>query len=55
MIDGKTSTAFSGIGLPPETKGESQDMKKKIITLNRLAYGSPQILVEKKMEQALDY
>ncbi|MDD5050681.1 MAG: type IV secretion system DNA-binding domain-containing protein [Candidatus Pacebacteria bacterium] len=55
MIDGKTSTAFSGIGIPPESEKYASRIKDKIVTLNRLAYGIPQILAEKKMEQALEY
>jgi hypothetical protein len=54
MIDGKTSTAFSGISLPPESVAHSSAMmKENIETLNRLAYGSPRLLVEERVNRQL--
>jgi hypothetical protein len=53
MIDGKTSNAFSGIGLPPEPSLGERAIKEKIETLNRLAYGSPRLLVEERVNRQL--
>jgi type IV secretory pathway TraG/TraD family ATPase VirD4 len=54
MIDGKTSTAFSGTSLPPESSAHSSaTMKENIETLNRLAYGSPRLLVEERVNRQL--
>ncbi len=54
MIDGKTSNAFSGMSLPPEKKSSLALLKEKIITLNRLRYASPRLLVEEKMKNDLN-
>jgi type IV secretory pathway TraG/TraD family ATPase VirD4 len=53
MIDGKTSEAFSGIGLPPPLSTESSSLKQKIETLNQLAYGSPKLLVEETIRRQM--
>jgi type IV secretory pathway TraG/TraD family ATPase VirD4 len=52
MIEGKTSSAFSGIGLPPEpvTKGSPREA---ITLLNQLAFGSPKLLVEERLRRQL--
>lgn len=53
MTDGKTSTAFSGVGLPPKsnTYPESSELIKKI---NNLVYGRPKVLTEAKINNALN-
>lgn len=53
MIDGKTSMAFSAKGLPPDEHGENRGMKTSIETFNRLAYGSPQLLVQETVKRQL--
>jgi hypothetical protein len=53
MIDGKTSDAFSGKGLPPEPAPEDPATKDAIVTLNRLAYGWPRVVVEEAMKHQL--
>ncbi len=53
MINGKTSNAFSGEGLPPEPSLGMHSVKEKIETLNRLAYGSPRLLVEERVNRQL--
>lgn len=53
MINGKTSNAFSGISLPAETCSASPAMKQVSVTLNRLAYALPKILVENTIKQQL--
>lgn len=51
MIGGKTSPVFSGKSLPPEPEGVS--VKDTVITLNRLAYGWPRMLVEDTISRQL--
>jgi type IV secretory pathway TraG/TraD family ATPase VirD4 len=53
MIDGKTSEAFSGMSIPPEIPTHQIVTKDKIITFNRLVYGSPKIFVEKIISKNL--
>ena len=53
MIDGKTSEAFSGMSLPPEEMRETTVMKDTVVTLNRLAYGWPRLLVEETLQRQL--
>jgi type IV secretory pathway TraG/TraD family ATPase VirD4 len=54
MIEGKTSGAFSGTSLPPEAAAHaSAGIKENIETLNRLAYGSPRLLVEERVNRQL--
>ncbi len=52
MIDGKTSQAFSGVSLPPEDASDAP-IKDKVVTLNRLAYGWPRLLVEETIKRQL--
>lgn len=51
MIDGKTSNAFSGMGIPPKTSKFPIATKEAIETFNKLYYGSPRILVEKTINK----
>lgn len=51
MIEGKTSSAFSGTGLPPEP--ESVSLRDKVVAFNRLAYGWPRLLVERTIRHSL--
>ncbi len=53
MIDGKTSEAFSGVTLPPETISRGSSMKEKVVTLNRLSYGWPRLVVEETLKRHL--
>jgi type IV secretory pathway TraG/TraD family ATPase VirD4 len=53
MIEGKTSAAFSGVGLPPQPSAEVPGMKDHIISFNRLAYGLPRLLVEERVNREL--
>ena len=53
MIDGKTSPPFSGASLPPESVPEMGPMKDKVVTLNRLAYGWPRMLIEETIKRGL--
>ncbi|MBI2030419.1 ATP-binding protein [Candidatus Kaiserbacteria bacterium] len=53
MIDGKTSEAFSGMTLPPETVSKDSSTKEKVATLNRLAYGWPRLVVEETLKRQL--
>src|SRR5205823_4819052 len=52
MIEGKTSEAFSGVTFPPESSLPAR-AHAKIATLNRLAYGSPRLLVEEHIMRQL--
>jgi hypothetical protein len=51
MIDGKTSNAFSGMGIPPETSKFPIATKEAIETFNKLYYGSPKVLVKKMINK----
>ncbi|MDO8602110.1 MAG: hypothetical protein Q7R62_03240 [bacterium] len=53
MVNGKTTQAFSGISLPPAPEHESATMDKTILTLNRLAYGLPRLLVEQRIQEQI--
>jgi hypothetical protein len=53
MIEGKTSHAFSGVGLPPAPKAPSGAVQNDIENLNRLAYGYPRLLIEEKVGRYL--
>lgn len=53
MIDGKTSTAFSGRSLPPEPVYESADMGRRAETFSRLFYASPRLLVEERINRQI--
>lgn len=53
MIEGKTSAAFSGKSLPPAPIRAGDAEKGKIIALNQLAYGAPELLVRESVNQAL--
>ncbi|MEX2029160.1 MAG: DUF87 domain-containing protein [Candidatus Paceibacterota bacterium] len=53
MIDGKTSNAFSGIGLLPDIQKSSTTSKEAVEKFNQLYYGSPRILVEKIIRKNL--
>ncbi len=53
MVNGKTIPAISGVGLPPPPAHASAVMDKTVLTLNRLAYGLPQLLVEEKIKQQI--
>ncbi len=53
MIDGKTSNAFSGVGLPPEPARTSEAIDGVVTIVNRLAYGSPRLLVEETIKREL--
>lgn len=53
MIDGKTSNAFSGISLPAESRSASPSIKQISVTLNRLAYALPKVLVENTLKRQL--
>ncbi len=53
LIDGKTSEAFSGESLPPEPARDTGAIKDAVVTLNRLAYGWPRLLVEETMKGQL--
>ncbi|MBI5644853.1 hypothetical protein HY970_02035 [Candidatus Kaiserbacteria bacterium] len=46
LIEGKTSPVFSGRSLAPARSDDTCIEKEKVVTLNRLAYGSPRILTE---------
>ena len=48
MVDGKTTEAFSGVGLPP-TQDVNVDNDAQIRTINQLAYGIPQQLVDEQV------
>ncbi len=52
MIAGKTSEPFSGQSLEPEHNDQS-NFSKEILTINQLAYGSPKLLIEEQIKQAL--
>lgn len=52
MIDGKTSKAFSGESLKPNNISIS-NLTEEIIKVNQLARGTPRILVEEQIKQAL--
>lgn len=52
VINGKTSQAFSGIS-NPLLESDEGDFTDKIKTLNRLAYGTPRLLVEEQIKQNL--
>lgn len=52
MINGKTSTAFSGMSLPPINPGEAVQ-QDQIRDLSRLAFGSPRLLVEEEIARQL--
>lgn len=52
MIDGKTSEAFSGVSLPPPAPS-AINLSQQITALSRLAYGSPQLLVEEQIKNNL--
>jgi len=54
MINGKTSNVFSGISIPPEQIQKNTAPKEAIISLNRLSYGSPQLLVDEKIKNYLE-
>jgi len=51
MIDGKTSNAFSGMGIPPEPSKFPTATKEAVETFNKLYYGSPRVLVEKTINK----
>jgi hypothetical protein len=53
MINGKTSEAFSGMTLPPETVSKDSSTRQKVSTLNRLAYGWPRLVVEETLKRQL--
>jgi len=53
MIDGKTSHAFSGVSLPPETTHSALAPQEIALSLNRLAYGIPKFLAEAEIKQRL--
>ena len=53
MIDGKTSSAFSGMSIPPDNSKSSFVTKDAIETFNKLYYGSPRIFVEKIINKNL--
>ena len=52
MIDGKTSKVFSGESLKPQ-EALSSNSSKDIIKINRLAHGTPKLLAEEQIKQAL--
>jgi type IV secretory pathway TraG/TraD family ATPase VirD4 len=53
MIDGKTSEAFSGMSIPPSIPSYRLATKDKIVTFNRLVYGSPKIFIDKIIDKYL--
>jgi hypothetical protein len=53
MIEGKTSHAFSGKSLPPEPALPTHVEKDVVTAYTRLAYGSPKLLVEEGIVEAL--
>ncbi len=53
MIDGKTSNVFSGASIAPEINQKTTTLSETIVNLNRLLYGSPQILIEEKIRNYL--
>ncbi|MCF7834301.1 MAG: TraM recognition domain-containing protein [Candidatus Pacebacteria bacterium] len=51
MIDGKTSSAFSGKGIQPEAEQANTSANMGIIKdINHLLYSSPKILIEEKIK-----
>ncbi len=53
MVNGKTSPAFSGTGLPPEPPYPSALLTRTVQDLNRLLYGTPRALAEGEIRRAL--
>lgn len=53
MIDGKTSHAFSGVSLQPESTHSAIAPPEIITSLNRLVYGTPRFLTEMEIEHHL--
>lgn len=53
MVKGKTTPAFSGVSLPPAEAFPSATLEKTVVSLNRLAYGVPRILVETDIRHRL--
>lgn len=53
MVDGKTSTPFSGVGLPPADIGGFTRAKEIIIDHNRLSYGTPRLLADHLLSEQL--
>ncbi len=53
MVNGKTSPAFSGVSIAPEAAYDSGLMEQNVFTLNRLAFGSPRLLVEQQIKNQL--
>lgn len=53
MVQGKTSTAFSGVSIPPEEVSLSGNAEQLILDFNRLAYTSPRLLVERVIQSQL--
>lgn len=54
MIDGKTSSAFSGVSIAPEIPTYPLALKDDIINLNRLYYGHNDVLVDKIIKRNLN-
>ena len=53
MMDGKTSTAFSGIGLMPEKATALPAAQRAVLALSRLTYGVPKQLIEYQIKDRL--
>ena len=53
MIEGKTSSAFSGVGLLPEKATASSASQKAALSLSRLTYGVPRELIERQIKDRL--
>ena len=53
MIEGKTSTAFSGAGLPPDVLAGPKAGSGLIQSFNKLRYGAPKAYVEEKIKSQL--
>lgn len=53
MMDGKTSTAFSGVGLMPERATALPAAQKAVLALSRLNYGVPKQLIEYQIKSRL--
>lgn len=53
MIEGKTSHAFSGVGLLPERTVASPALQNAVLSLSRLTYGVPRQLIERQVKDRL--
>ena len=53
MVQGKTSSPFSGVSLPPPAAHPSAVMSDTVRTYNQLRYGRPKLLIEEEIKERM--